>query len=89
MSRWRNVNPASFKKKANPIGDLAQGFASVWVPATMKQAELDEKRKYEEEQEKKKRAAAAAKAAAEADRKEKEAAKNARILASQFAEKSR
>ena len=84
MSRWRSVNPSSFTPKGNALGALAKGFADVWVPATMKQAELDEKRKYEEEQERKKKAAAAAAAAAKQNEKDKKLARNAKILALQY-----
>lgn len=71
MARWRNVNPASYRPKSNALGELATGFANVYVPATLKKAELDDKRKYEEEKLKKANAAAAAKAAAAQDKKDK------------------
>ena len=72
MARWRNVNPASYRPKSNALGELAQGFASVYVPATLKKAELEDKRKYEEEKLRKANAAAAARAAAAQDKKDKE-----------------
>ena len=84
MSRWRNVNPAKYAPKQDILGDIATGFANVYVPAVMKQAELDEKRKYEEEKERKQRAAAAARAAKAQDEKDKKLARNAKILAEQF-----
>ena len=71
MARWRNVNPASYRPKSNALGELATGFANVYVPATLKKAELDDKRKYDEEKLKKANAAAAAKAAADQDKKDK------------------
>jgi len=71
MARWRNVNPASYRPKSNALGELATGFANVYVPATLKKAELDDKRKYEEEKLKKANAAAAAKAAAAQDKKDR------------------
>ena len=71
MARWRNVNPASYRPKSNALGELATGFANVYVPATLKKAELDDKRKYEEEKLKKANAAAAAKAAAAQNKKDK------------------
>ena len=71
MARWRNVNPASYRPKSTALGELATGFANVYVPATLKKAELDDKRKYEEEKLKKANAAAAAKAAAAQDKKDK------------------
>ena len=71
MARWRNVNPASYRPKSNALGDALEGFASVYVPATLKKAELEDKRKYEEEKLKKANAAAAAKAAAAQNKKDK------------------
>ena len=70
MARWRNVNPASYRPKSNALGELAQGFASVYVPATLKKAELEDKRKYEEEKLKKANAAAAARASAAQNKKD-------------------
>ena len=81
---WRSVNPAKYAKKDNPLGAALEGFASVYVPAVMKQKELDERRAYEEEKERKARAAAAAKAAKAQEAKDKKLAKNAKILAKQY-----
>lgn len=84
MSRWRSVNPAKYAPKSNALGDMLEGFASVYVPAVMKQKELDEKREYEEALERKRKNAAAAKAAAEQDKKDKKLAKDAKVLAQRY-----
>lgn len=81
---WRSVNPAKYAKKDNPLGAALEGFASVYVPAVMKQKELDERRAYEEEKERKARAAAAAKASKAQEAKDKKLAKDAKILAKQY-----
>jgi hypothetical protein len=80
MSRWRNVNPASYAPKSDNIGEFAQGFADVFVPTYLKKKALEEQRAYDEEKERKARAAAAAKAAKAQEAKDKKLARDAKAL---------
>ncbi len=84
MSRWRNVNPASYAPKSDNIGEFAQGFADVFVPTYLKQKALEEQRAYDEEKARKARAAAAAKEAKKQEEKDAKIAKNAKILMKQY-----
>ena len=85
MSRWRNVNPANYAPKGDPLKDMAQGFADVFVPTYLKKKELEEKRAYEEEKARKARAAAAAKAAKDQEKKDAADAKAARAIVARMA----
>ena len=85
MSRWRNVNPANYAPKGDPLGEMAQGFADVFVPTYLKKKELEEKRAYEEEKARKARAAAAAKAAKEQEKKDAADAKAAKAIVARLA----
>ena len=78
------LTPQSMLKKITSLGAALEGFASVYVPAVMKQKELDDRRAYEEEKERKARAAAAAKASREQEKKDAKLAKDAKILAKQY-----
>ena len=84
MSRWRNVNPASYAPKSDNIGEFAQGFADVFVPTYLKKKALEEQRAYDEEKARKARAAAAAKEAKKQEEKDAKIAKNAKILTQQY-----
>ena len=84
MSRWRNVNPASYAPKSDNLGELAQGFADVFVPTYLKKKALEEQRAYDEEKARKARAAAAAKEAKKQEEKDAKIAKNAKILMKQY-----
>jgi hypothetical protein len=84
MSRWRNVNPASYAPKSDNLGELAQGFADVFVPTYLKKKALEEQRAYDEEKARKARAAAAAKEAKKQEEKDAKIAKNAKILTQQY-----
>lgn len=73
---WRDaqakVNAGAYKPKADPFGELATGFANVFVPTytKLKEEERAEERKKREQEAK--RAAAAAAAARAEDKKERE-----------------
>jgi len=84
MSRWRNVNPASYAPKSDNLGELAQGFADVFVPTYLKKKALEEQRAYDEEKARKARAAAAAKEAKKQEEKDAKIARNAKILMKQY-----
>ena len=84
MSRWRNVNPASYAPKSDNIGEFAQGFADVFVPTYLKKKALEEQRAYDEEKARKARAAAAAKEAKKQEEKDAKIARNAKILMKQY-----
>lgn len=81
---WRDaqakVNAGAYKPKKDVLGDIAQGFASTFVPVYTKRKEEERAEDRKKREAEARRSAAAASASAKADRAAKKNMKDARFL---------